>query len=166
MDTLDLREKRTAMLSDYLKENKTAAVGMIIHKICLYVILISRALLAVWEIAFFSISGTYVNILGILFIIPLIALLFAIDRGYKLWAYVVLAFPITRLILYFTLLNPTLPNSPLADVYPFTLFAVMILQFTAAIIILTSHACDVYYIGIRRINIKLKKDVKKAKNNT
>ena len=163
MDKLDILKKRTQLLSDYVKENKTAAIGMIIHKICLYTIFFSRVLLAIWEIAFFSISGAYLNLLGVLFILPLILILFAINRGYKLCGYVVLVFPIVRLVLYFSLLNPTLPNLAIADVYPFTLFAVMILQFIGGIIILTAHSCDVYYIGIRRINNKLKTEAEKNK---
>ena len=157
----DFKEKRLKLLNEYISNNKTAAAGMIIARICIYSILVPRAILTLWEIFFFIYKGTPLNLIGPAFFITLLPTLHMMFYAHKRIAYVTLATPIIRLLLYFPLLHPVVGGDALGDTYPFILFTVMSLQFVASLIILTGHSCDIYYIGIKRINKKLQKEFAK-----
>ena len=93
----DFKEKRLELLNEYISNNKTAAAGMIIARICIYSILVPRAILTLWEIFFFIYKGTPLNLIGPAFFITLLPTLHMMFYAHKRIAYVTLATPIIRL---------------------------------------------------------------------
>lgn len=161
MTKSELKERRYELLHEYVSTSKSAAAGIIIARICIYTILIPRAMLTMCEIFFFIYKGTPLNLIGPAMFLPLLPILHAIFYSHKRIAYVTLVTPILRLVLYFPLLHPVVGGDAIGDIYPFVLFFVMSAQFIASLILLTSHSCDIYYIGLKRINLRLEKEFSK-----
>lgn len=148
-------ERKAELISEYIKENKGAKRGKKIVNHSLFLILVSRIALALFEIPVFIIQQRPINLLAVLLVFPLIIILFIVYKGAKGFGYVTLVSPTLRLILYFSLVYKNMPQDALTEVYSFTLFGVLLIQFFLSIIILISYDCDTYFTAIQRITIKV-----------
>ncbi len=148
-------ERKALLISEYISENKGARRGKKIVNYSILIILIARAAIALFEMPIFIIQQRPINLLAVLLIIPLLIVLFIVYKGAKGFAYITLVSPTLRLILYFSLVYKNMPQNALTEVYSFTLFAVLLLQFFLSIIILISYDCDTYFTAIQRITIKV-----------
>ena len=148
-------ERKAILLSEYMNENKGARRGKRIVNLSLAIILVSRILLALFEFPVFIIQGKPLNLLAVLLLLPLLVTVYIVYKGAKGFAYVTLVSPTLRLILYFAFVYKSMPQDSLTEVYTFTLFAILLLQFILSIIILASYDCDTYFTAIQRINMKV-----------
>ena len=148
-------ERKTELLLEYLKSNKRAVKGQKLVAISLCAIFILRALLTLFEIPVFIIQGKPVNLISVIFFIPLLFVLYAINGGAKGFTYVILVSSSVRLVLYFALVYKTMPQDALTDFYSFTLFGILMLQFFISLFLLISYECDAYLTALQRISIKV-----------
>lgn len=154
----EINQKKAEFLLDYMQENKNAYVGkrMVSHSI--FIILTLRILLFVFEIPVFIVSEKPINLLALLFLPSLVLILYIIFKWAKGFTYIILVFAVSRLILYFSLVYKTMPDTALTSVYSFTLFGILLVQFALSLLIITSNRCDTYFTALQRINIKVHGD--------
>lgn len=158
-------ERKAELISEYISKNKGARRGKTIVNLSLFLILFSRVALALFEMPVFIIQHRPINLLAILLLFPLLIILFIVYKGAKGFGYVTLVSPTLRLILYFSLVYKNMPQDTLTEIYSFTLFGVLLLQFFLSIIILVSYDCDTYFTAIQRITIKVHgEDLLRSKN--
>lgn len=148
-------ERKALLLCEYMNENKSARRGKRIVNYSLLLIFIFRVALTLFEFPLFIIQHAPLNLLAVILVFPLLLTVFIIYKGAKGFAYVTLVTPTLRLIIYFSLIYKNMPQDALTEVYNFTLFVVMLLQFFLSIIILINYDCDTYFTAIQRINIKV-----------
>lgn len=161
-------ERKEQLLLEYVGENKKALRGRRIIFYSLWVILLLKLSLALFEIPVFIILHKPVHILSVLFVLPLFLVLYVIYKGAKGFTYVLLISSTIRLIIYFVAVYKTLPYTSLTNAYTFILFGVLLIQFFISLLLLISFDCDTYFTAVQRINIKVHGEelLLKKDNNT
>ena len=97
-------------------------------------------------------------LISVLFVIPLAFVLRIIYNGAKGVAYLLLLSSTMRMIAFFAVSYSSLPESGIAAVYSAILFAVLLLQFFIALMLLVSFDCDTYFNAIQRISLRVRKE--------
>ena len=148
-----LIRRKAELKSEAMTESPSAKRGALITTICLAAIAVSRTLLSLFEIIYYSVEAPSQLYIPFLVLIVLLAL-YLIYEGGKGFTYVLLISSTVRLISFFALIYPIMPEGALKEIYSFALFAILILQFVAAIIMLADSRCDAYFTMLQRITIK------------
>ena len=155
-DRARLNERKEQLIYEYTSQNKKALRGRKMIFYSLWAIFVLRLFLALFEIPAFLILHKPINLISVLFIIPIFFILRLIYNGSKGLAYLFLVFTTLRLIAYFAAAYPTLPDIPMRNVYSFVLFGILMLQFFIALLILVNFDCDTYFNAAQRISLRIK----------
>ncbi len=156
MDTRDdLNIRKAALLREYLSENRDARIGHRLISLSLIIIFILRTAITIFEIPVFIIQQKPINLTAILLFVPLLIVLYIINKGAKGFAYVILISAAVRLILYFSLVYVSMPDDTLTLIYSLSLFFTLLLQFLLSLLILLGPKCDLCFTAIQRINIRV-----------
>ena len=148
-------DKKLRLIAEHLKSNKSAARGKKLIILSLYIIMIIKLFLALFEIPAFIILRAPINVLSFFFILPVAFVLYLISKGAKGFSYVILISAPLRLILYFLMIYESLPECTLTNMYTVLLSGALLLQFFISLFLLVSFDCDTYFSMVQRISIKI-----------
>ena len=150
-----LTERKAVLKSEALAESPLAKRGALITRICLLSILLPRIILSLLEIIYYSVEKSP-SMLYIPFLVLIVMLTaYLVHEGGKGFTYVLLIGAILRLIVFLSLIYPAMPADAFKETYAFILFAILIIQFAASIVMLTNSRCDAYFTMLQRITIKV-----------
>ena len=151
----DLNARKATLLREYLSENKSAKTGHNLISLSLIIIFILRTAITVFEIPVFIITQKPINLTAIILFLPLLLILYVINKGAKGFTYVILISSALRMVLYFALVYPSMPESSLTLVYSLSLFFTLLLQFLLSLLILLGPKCDLCFTAMQRISIRV-----------
>ena len=156
MDTQRIvKQRKSELISEYVKANKSAKVGSVIAKICIFLIFVPRILSAIFQTVFFSIVYPGVHLWIPFTIIPLLLVIRIIDDGHKALAYLPLSSSVIFMIIHFSLVYHSIDGSMLKEIYTVSYFITFMLQFFASLIVIFDQRCDAFFTAKQKINIKV-----------
>ncbi len=154
-----VKQRKSELICEYVKSNKSARVGSVFAKICIFLIFVPRALITLFQTVFFSIVYPGIHLWIPFTIIPLLLVIRIIDDGHKALAYLPLSSSVIFMIIHFSLVYHSIDSSMLKEIYTVSFFITFMIQFFASLIIIFDQRCDAFFTAKQKINIKAQGEI-------
>ncbi len=142
---------RKRIFTDEIKSRGMSALGIIVTAIML-----SRAALFIYELAYYLSLGKSVNIISSILLIPLLLILYMVRDGNRGLVSITAISSIVRIIYLFVSMYPDLRASGGALVFVAVYAAVMAVQFILSVVALSMPSADAYSKEMQKINMEMR----------
>lgn len=153
--SINIKEKKRRLIIERIDSDPIAKRGMKVTKSTLLVLLLLRALLFLYELIYFNMTGLEVGVISNLLLIPMLLIVYMVYDGNRGISGILMIAAVVRAINLFATVYPTLPTDVGANVYMGVYLFVMAYQF-AVTLLMTAYAPSVaYFTKMQSINMEL-----------
>ncbi len=149
---------RQRILSDGTKLRGMKALGIIVAAIIL-----SRAALFIYELAYYISIGVKVNVFSNILLLPLLLILLMVKDGNRGLIGICSVSALVRLIYLFVSMYPALKSYGGAEAFVAVWAAVMAVQFILSVTALSMPSADLYSKEMQKINFEIRSLIMKSR---
>ena len=153
--SINIKEKKRRLIIECIGSDPIAKRGMKVTKSTLLILLLLRALLFLYELIYFNMTGLEVGVISNLLLIPMLLIVYMVYDGNRGISGILMIAAVVRAVNLFAVVYPTLPTDVGANVYMGVYLFVMAYQF-AVTLLMTAYAPSVaYFTKMQSINMQL-----------
>ncbi len=151
-----VRDKKKELIKKRIFTDDVRSRGMKALGIIVSAIMLSRAALFIYELAYYLTAGESVNIISNILLLPLLLILYMVRDGNRGLIGICSASAVVRMIYLFTSMWPALKDFSGAAVFVALYAIVMAAQFIMSVIALSMPSTDAYCKEMQKINLEMR----------
>lgn len=153
---ITVKEKKKQLIKERIHSDPHKSRGMRALGIIASSILLSRAALFVYELAYFAYLGRSVGVISNLLLLPLLLILFMVHDGNRGLLSITAVSAVIRIIYLFSSIYPAIEGLRGVGVFVAVYAALMAAQFIASVTALSMPSTDAYSKEMQKINYELR----------
>ena len=153
--TINIKEKKKQLIIERIDSDPVAKRGMKITRSTMLILLALRALLFVYELIYFGISGLPIRVVSNLLLVPMLLIVYMLFDGNRGISGILMIAAVVRAIHLFAVVYPTLPTNAGANVYIGAYLFVMAYQFAVTFLTTAYAPANAYFSKMQSINMEL-----------
>lgn len=150
-----IKSRKKKLIDELINSDPVAKAGKKIAAVCIALIAVTRLALALYEIIYLSVAKVTIQVIPMLLIIPGMLMLYLIYDGNKALSSIISIAAVVRIFYLFIGTFPLLPKNAGAVVFLAVSSAILLLQLITSVIVYINPACDKYFIGVKKINLRV-----------
>ncbi len=154
----DVKARKRELIKENVKLVPMAARGEKLARFSVLTIFILRCALFLFEIIYSAVVDVKISIWSHLLLIPFFLILYMIYDGNKTFTYISMLSAPIRLVYHFTAVLPTIVPDGITSLTVVSL-VVFIAQFFISVFMSASTRCDVYFVAMQKVNLKLRSEM-------
>ena len=155
MQKMTLRDRKRQLTREIVDRDVEASYGKLLTTRAVITVAVTRILLAVYEIIYFSIANVEINVWSLLLILPGLLILYMISDGNKALAGILTIAGAVRLLLLFASTLITLPKNAGGIVYISVAGVILLSQAILSSFVSINEKCNSYALAMRKVNMRV-----------
>ncbi len=153
---ITVKEKKKQLIKERIHSDHAKSRGMRALGIIVSAILLSRAALFIYELAYYAYLGLSVGVVSNLLLLPLLLILFMAHDGNRGLLAVTAVSAVVRIIYLFSSVYPVLEGLSGSGVFIAVFTVIMAAQFIMSVTALSMPSADAYSKEMQKINYELR----------
>ena len=153
---ITVKEKKKQLIRERIHSDPQKSRGMSALGIIAAAIIISRAALLIYEIAYFAYIGQKINVVSSLLFLPLLLILYVVHDGNRGLIGICAVSAVVRMIYLFVSVYPSLEGQGAYLVFVAVYAFIMAAQFIMSVTALSMPSTDIYSKEMQKINMELR----------
>lgn len=154
----DVNKRKRQLIKENVDQVPMAARGRKLAKLSVLSVLGLRAALLIFEIIFCAVLNIKISIWSHLLFLPFLLIMYMVYDGNKSLVYIAMISAPVRLIYHFASVLPTISTGGINALTVVSL-VVLIAQFAFSVFMSASTRCDVYFVAMQKVNLKLRSEM-------